>query len=81
MKLTVRRDISGSHVVVFFGPNPWNPNDPAYIDARKDTRYPNHSFIECVRAGQVRHKECVHNDNAPERIMEMVRNIQKGLTP
>lgn len=81
MTITVRRDIAGSYVVVLLGTPRWCPHDQAYIDARKDVRTPDHSHIEYVRAGQVRHRETVPNTRAPGRIIDMVRNLKRGWPP
>lgn len=58
--------IAGSYVVV------WK-NAQHYIDARKDVRYPNMSFIEVVRDGFVRQRLQVPNDRAPETIVELMK--------
>lgn len=64
--MKVDRHIAGSHVVVHQTPN-------TYIDARKDVRYPNSSFIEVVRSGRVVHRRTVNNLDAPETIVDIMR--------
>lgn len=81
MKIVARRDIAGSYVVVLIGTPRRCSHDRTYIDARKDVRTPDSSHIEYVRGGQVRHRETVPNTQAPERIMQMVRNIIRGVAP
>lgn len=65
--LHVNTDICGSHCVV------WRRRGH-YIDARTDVRLPNHTVIEVVRSGMVYIRECVHNLNAPERVIELMRS-------
>lgn len=65
-QLKVRTDIGGSHVVVFDGPD-------HYIDARKDVRTPGYSHIERVRGGQVQCHWTERNDDAPEKIVQLMR--------
>jgi len=79
--LEVLPHIAGCHVVVMFPENPWNPFDRAYIEAGKDIRYPGFSFIEVVRGGQVRYGECVHDSEAPARIVEIIRNVINHRAP
>lgn len=65
-QVTVRTDIGGSFVVVHDGPD-------HYIDARKDVRTPGYSHIEHVRGGRVQRRWTEHNDSAPEKIVELMR--------
>ena len=59
-------DIGGSHCVV-------QKHRDHYLDARKDIRKPDTTFIEVVRSGQVYLRDEVPNDRAPERIAELMR--------
>jgi len=74
--ISVHRHIGGSFVVVFFQKNPMGGD--LYIDARKDFRNPECSHIEVVINGRVIYRETQQNTTAPERIMEMVRNVLNG---
>jgi len=65
-QLTVRTDVAGSHVVVFASPE-------HYIDARRLARSPGISIIEHVRNGFVRRSFTTTNDEAPGRIVELIR--------
>ena len=65
-QLAVRADFSGSYVVVHDGTQ-------HYIEARKDCRYPDQSFIEHVCGGQVQNKLTVPNEDAPEVIIALTR--------
>lgn len=66
-QITVLPHIAGSKCVVQLG------SSEHYIDARQDRRYPNYSFIEVVRSGQVRHRETCQDDKAPARIIELIK--------
>ena len=65
--MKVRTDISGSKLVVFLSPE-------RYIDVKHDVRYPAHSFIEVVRSGRVRRRQTVHDSEAPEAIIKLMRS-------
>jgi hypothetical protein len=47
-----------------------------YIDARKDVRYPDFSFIEVVRNGQCIYRESEHNKRAAELIIKLIKMSQ-----
>ena len=67
--MKVLNHISGSYCVVELGPD-------SYIDAQKDARYPDHTFIEVVQGGHCRKRVCVHNTHlggAPEEIIKLMR--------
>lgn len=68
--MKVRTDISGSILVVVKRELPCD----LYIDVRRDARHPDYSFIEVVRSGQVKLRDCVHHSGAPERIVELMRS-------
>lgn len=65
-QLAVRADISGSCVVVHDGTQ-------HYIEARKNCRYPDQSFIKHVWGGQVQNYLTVPNEDAPEVIVALMR--------
>lgn len=66
-QITVLPHIAGSKCVVMLG------SSEHYIDARQDVRYPDCNYIEVVRSGQVRHRETCHDDAAPARIIELIK--------
>ena len=55
---------SGSHITVYRNPE-------HYLDATQFIG--NHTYIFLVRQGQVYHKEVVHNEKAPDRIVSLMR--------
>jgi hypothetical protein len=61
----------GSFVVVYL-----SSNMDYYIEARKDFRYPNFSFIEVVKGGQVIHRYIEHNSCAAEHVVQLIRRYQ-----
>ena len=63
---------SGSYVCVWITPD-------IYIDSRKDIRYPNSSFIEEVKHGQVVGRYTVPNEVAPDVITQVMRDYAKRL--
>lgn len=65
--MLVNKNVGGSHLVVFAN------HGRHYLDARKDVRHPNHSFIEIVKDGFVKHKQVVHNDKAPQEIVKLMK--------
>jgi hypothetical protein len=54
-----------------------NKSGSHYIDARKDVRHPDKSFIEVVREGFVRYRTTVPNTHAPEVIMMLARRAKE----
>ena len=66
--MKVHANIGGSYVVVYL-----NPQMSEYIDARKDVRHPDFSFIEVVRDGQCIYRESEHNKRAAELIIKLIR--------
>jgi hypothetical protein len=74
LNIQTHTNISGSYIVVQFLDN-WE----WYLDARKDSRYPNYSSIEEVRCGKlVKVTRLIHNDEAPEFIINRMRQIAAG---
>jgi hypothetical protein len=64
----VHANVGGSFVVVYL-----NPQMSTYIDARKDIRHPDFSFIEVVRNGKRVHEEIAHNNRAAELIIDFIK--------
>jgi hypothetical protein len=67
--MKVANFISGSNCVVILG-------EDHYLDARKDTRRPHLTFIEVVRNGQVYKRDTVDNNFAPERIVNIIEELE-----
>lgn len=67
--MNVQRDIGGSHCVITLRPG-------FYIDARKDVRHPDKSFIEVVRAGRVRYRCTVADYDAPRFLIALARSLR-----
>lgn len=65
------RHIAGSIVVVEL-------EHGHYIDARRDCR-DDLTHLEVVRGGQVYHRENLDRFDAPDRIVEMMRNHKRRL--
>lgn len=65
----VDRHIGGSHCVITLRPG-------LYIDARKDARHPDKSFIEVVRAGRVRYRCTVPDYAAPRYLIELAKSLR-----
>lgn len=59
--------IAGSYLVVKI-----SDDFEHYIEARKDLRYPNFSFIEVVKGGQVLCRSVIHNSRAAEKIVQLI---------
>lgn len=74
MAVTVRKDISGSDIVVVF---PSAHNDH-YIDVRRDVRKPHMRCIEYVYSGKVRSTVTAHLERVPDYVVELMRNILQG---
>lgn len=72
----VCRHIAGSFCVIQFPRTDWDVD--LYIDARKDRRQPNYTFIEVVLNGRVKMRETIHNSEAPARIIELMYDPLKG---
>lgn len=68
--MRVRTDIGGSWVVIDLN------NFGHYVDARKDVRHPDCSFIERVAGGRVIERYREHNSQAAETIMKMIRRLK-----
>lgn len=65
----VQRDIGGSHCVITLRVG-------HYIDARKDVRHPDKSFIEVVRDGRVRYRCTVADHDAPRFLIALARSLR-----
>lgn len=67
--MNVQRDIGGSHCVITLRPG-------LYIDARKDVRHLDKSFIEVVRDGRVRYRCTVADYDAPRYLIELAKSMR-----
>ncbi len=79
MTISVSKYIGGSYCVVHLSPHFWD--EGLYIDARKDVRQPDYSFIEVVKNGRVIWSQVDHNDQAPEQIISLMRCLVQGKHP
>lgn len=66
--MQVDTHIAGAYCVVWINPE-------EYIEARKDLRKPDLTFLEYVRNGQIRTRATVHNDFAPKSITQWMKEL------